>query len=226
MILILVAVFVPSFADAQKTFLDSTDKKRMTNTGIASALLLTGAFAVDEPFRDYALSGHNKFMNQYTHHANYLGSKKVILPLNALVYAGGLVSGNKILQKTSFNAFKSILAASSITISLKYLTGRSRPYVNEGAYAFDPFPQNKHAFRSLPSGHSTLAFAFFTPFAERYSRWLYAIPFSVGLSRIYKDDHWTSDVVMGSAIGFLAGYFFEHKNRHIEFSLNGILIKF
>jgi membrane-associated phospholipid phosphatase len=225
-ILLLVAVILPFFSYSQQPLLDSTDKEIMTNTGIASAFLFTGAFAMDKPFIDFVRSGQNRLLDQYTHHANYLGSKKVILPLSAAVYAGGLALGDKTLQNTSFNAFKSILTASSVTISLKYLTGRSRPYVREGAYAFDPFPQDKHEYRSLPSGHSTLAFAFFTPFAERYSRWLYAIPFSVGLSRIYKDDHWTSDVVLGSAIGFLAGYFFEHKNRHIEFSLNGIVVKF
>jgi len=226
MFFLLAVLFTPYITNAQEPLLDSLDKSVLKNTGIASGLLFTGAFAMDEAFRDFTLSASNDFMDRYTHMANYMGSKKVVLPLNALVYAGGFVSGNKELQKTSFNAFKSLMASSAVTISLKYLTGRSRPYTDQGAYALDPFPENKHAFRSLPSGHSTLAFAFFTPFAEKYTRWLYTIPFSVGLSRIYKDDHWTSDVVLGSAIGFLSGYFFQKKSRHIEVSLNGIVIKF
>ncbi|MGM0531472.1 MAG: phosphatase PAP2 family protein [Bacteroidota bacterium] len=226
-IVVLFAVLlIPSIADAQASFLDSTDRAVLTNTGVTSAFFFATAFTMDEAFRDIAVSGQNDLMDKYTHAANYMGNKKVVLPLNALVYAGGLVSGDKDLQQTSFNAFKSIMVSAGITISLKYMTGRSRPYTNEGAYAFDPFPKDQHAFRALPSGHATLAFAFLTPFAEQYSRWLYAIPFSVGLSRIYKDQHWTSDVVLGSAIGFLTGYFFQTKNRNIEVSLNGIVIKF
>lgn len=219
-------LFMPCIAGAQQTLLDSADKAVLTNTAITSGFLFTGAFVMDEAFRDFTLSGRNEVMDKYTHMANYMGSKKVVLPLNALVYTGGLIFDNKDLQKTSFDAFKSLMASSAVTISLKYLTGRSRPYIDQGAYKFDPFPENKHAFRSLPSGHATLAFAFFTPFAEKYSRWLYAVPFSVGLSRIYKDDHWTSDVVLGSTIGFLTGYFFHKKTRNIELSLNGIVIKF
>ncbi|MFP4620716.1 MAG: phosphatase PAP2 family protein [Bacteroidales bacterium] len=223
---LLAVLLIPYLTDAQEPLFDSTDKKVFANTGIVSGLIFTSAFAMDEGFRSFTLSGRNKVMDNFTHTANYMGSKKVILPLNALVYAGGIVSGNSELQKTSYNAFKSVMSSAALTISLKYLTGRSRPYTDDGAYAFDPFPENKHAFRSLPSGHSTLAFAFFTPFAEKYSQWLYAIPFSVGISRIYKDDHWVSDVVMGSAIGFVAGYFFQRKNRNIEISLNGIVINF
>ncbi|MCF8335743.1 MAG: phosphatase PAP2 family protein [Bacteroidales bacterium] len=226
MLILIVILLIPWIAGAQKNFLDSTDKAVLTNTGIASAFLFTGAFIMDEPIGSLVLSGENDLMDKYTHFANYMGSKKVVLPLNALVFTGGIVSGDKGLQQTSFNAFKSLLASSAVTISLKYMTGRSRPYTDDGAYAFDPFPRDQHAFRSLPSGHATLAFAFFTPFAEKYSRWLYAVPFSVGISRIYKNQHWTSDVVLGSAIGFLTGYFFQHKNRNIEVSFNGIVIKF
>ncbi|MBS3770292.1 MAG: phosphatase PAP2 family protein [Bacteroidales bacterium] len=225
-VVILVVLFIPSIAEAQESWIDSTDKAVLKNTGVSSAFFFATAFTMDEAFRNFALSGKNNLMDKYTHAANYMGSKKVVLPLNALVYAGGLVSGDQDLQQTSFNAFKSVMVSAGVTISMKYLTGRSRPYTNDGAYSFDPFPKDQHAFRALPSGHATLAFAFFTPFAEEYSKWLYAIPFSVGLSRIYKDQHWTSDVVLGSAIGFLTGYFFQTKNRNIEVSLDGIVIKF
>ena len=150
----------------------------------------------------------------------------MILPLNALLFAGGLIADNKGLKETSFNAFKSVVSTAAITVSLKYLTGRSRPYTEDGAYHFEPFPPDRHKYRSLPSGHTSVAFAFFTPFAEKYSRWIYSIPLSVGLSRVYKDDHWSSDVVLGAAIGFLSGYFFQHKTEHFEISFNKLVIRF
>lgn len=210
----------------QTPLVDSNHTSVLGNAGLASALLFTGSFLMDEPLRDISIAHQNRFMDSYTHLINYMGSKKVVLPLNAVLFTGGLVFKDTRLQHTAFNAFKSIVGSAGITFALKHLTGRERPYTGQGAYSFDPFPVNQHAFRSLPSGHATLAFAFMTPFAEQYSRWLYLIPLSVGFSRIYKDKHWTSDVILGSALGFISGYFFQHKQKHIECTLNKVVIRF
>lgn len=222
----LILLSLPLLARGQKPLLDSSGQSVMIIGGVGSLALFCGALAADEPARDFSQRNQTPFLDDFTHYANYMGSKKLVLPLNTLLFAGGLLSGDQKFRNTSFNSLKSVIGAAGITVSLKYLTGRSRPYTDAGAYRFDPFPENRHAFRSLPSGHATLAFAFVTPFAQEYSKWLYTIPLAVGFSRIYKDDHWVSDVIMGSAIGFLTGYFFQEKNRHIEVSARGIVIKF
>ncbi|HLW07688.1 MAG TPA: phosphatase PAP2 family protein, partial [Marinilabiliaceae bacterium] len=81
------------------------------------------------------------------------------------------------------------------------------------------------SYKSLPSGHASLAFAVFTPFAENYSRWLYAIPISVAFGRVYQNKHWFSDVVVGSSIGFISGWLFTH-NKNVQLLPNGVIVKF
>jgi len=102
---------------------------------------------------------------------------------------------------------------------LKYAVGRQRPGLG-GSSPFDfyPFNASRSTFSvgavfpgagsqtsSFPSGHTLLAFAVVTPYAELYHQpWLYAIPVAVGVGRVISPDgHWASDVVAGGFLGWL-----------------------
>ncbi len=227
--LIVCLVFYTSEISAQKPLLDSTDKKVFRYAGILSATAFTGAYLLDGRIHNHFQAQGNKFLNKYTDISNPLGDKWLILPANVVIYGGGLLLDDEKLEKTSLNALKSVLTTGILTEGSKQLFGRARPVLDKGPRYFDPFPifrKNNSQYKSLPSGHASLAFAFFTPFAEAYSEWLYLIPASVAFSRIYKNKHWASDVILGSAIGFVTGYFFQEKNRNIEVSFNKIVIKF
>lgn len=102
---------------------------------------------------------------------------------------------------------------------LKYAIGRSRPAgANSSPYSFYPFNASKSTFSvgavfpgqasqtsSFPSGHTILAFALVTPYAEIYhAPELYAIPVAVAIGRIMSPDgHWASDVIGGGFLGWL-----------------------
>ena len=80
---------------------------------------------------------------------------------------------------------------------------------------------------ALPSGHTSLAFSLITPYAETYSRWLYVIPVSVGIARMYENKHWFSDVILGAAIGYFSGIAFTYRtNQKVLFSGNRLVIRF
>ena len=99
----------------------------------------------------------------------------------------------------------------SVTI-LKYGIGRSRP--RAGDIEYKPlFSVNDSAYRSFPSGHTTTAFALATTIANHYPdyKWYsYGLATLVGISRIYEEAHWASDVVAGAGLGYASAKFVEY----------------
>jgi hypothetical protein len=72
--------------------------------------------------------------------------------------------------------------------------------------------------RSFPSGHSTSAFAMMTVLAKQYKQWWIAIPaytfgVSVAMQRIESQQHWSADVLVGSAIGYWVGSALVARNK-------------
>lgn len=146
-----------------------------------------------------------------------------ILELAPLAFAGATMvqspfSDPKLAHASSI-AVTSAAAVTVLSMGLKYAIGRERPAEAHGdpfvAQPFDAaassfsigavFPSSGTPTSSFPSGHTALAFALITPYAELYhAPALYAIPVAVGLGRIAAEDgHWTSDVVGGAFIGWL-----------------------
>ncbi|MGM0507703.1 MAG: phosphatase PAP2 family protein [Fusobacteriota bacterium] len=194
--------------------------------------ILVGTVFLTDRYIDEAISNiKNESLDEYTDLVNPLGGPfagKLILGS----YATGIILRNDRLKQTSFTSFESTLLAGVTTGILKHTFGRGRPEIekesNDNPYKFKPFGtfSNKD-YDSLPSGHSTIAWAMLTPFAEEYTRLIYIVPASVSFARIYKDRHWTSDVLVGGAIGFGIGYTLSkwHK-KNIEFYGNGIKVRF
>jgi len=146
-----------------------------------------------------------------------------ILELAPLAFAGltsvqSPISDPKLAHASSI-AVTAAAAVTAISFGLKYVIGRQRPGgVGSDPYVFHPvdaayssisvgavFPGATTSTSSFPSGHTDLAFALITPYAELYHNpWLYSIPVAVGVGRILAvDGHWASDVVAGGFIGWL-----------------------
>ena len=104
---------------------------------------------------------------------------------------------------------------------LKQLTQRHRPYTDAppDPYLWDgPFHLTFNT--SFASGHAANAFAVATVVATAYSKtiWVpivcYTFAGLTAASRVYQNDHWFSDVFIGSAIGFAIGRTI--MNNHIK----------
>jgi undecaprenyl-diphosphatase len=87
------------------------------------------------------------------------------------------------------------------------MIGRARPFVGGVAnpYLFDPFHWTP-AYASLPSGHSTTAFAVVVAFGTLWRRarsvlLLYAL--LVAISRIVVTAHHPTDVLAGAVVGIV-----------------------
>jgi hypothetical protein len=95
--------------------------------------------------------------------------------------------------------------------ALKYTVGRARPADGLGTTDFEPF---KRADASFPSNHTTVMWATVTPFAKEYDApWLYGVAALVNAGRIASREHWLSDTVASSLLGYALGDFFWQERR-------------
>ncbi len=201
-------------------------RKNIARISLISASGVALALMADQSVNSWMRSHQGGTGDAISDVANVFGEKLFIVPAVGLSYGAGYVFKDDKLRTTSWNAIKSIATTAVATELLKVSLGRARPFTDEGAHAFDPF-NREDIYKSMPSGHVSLAFAAFTPYAETYSRWLYIAPASVAFARVYKNKHWLSDTVLGAGLGFLSGWIFTHYPKsNVQVSANGLVVFF
>ncbi|MCS7245954.1 MAG: phosphatase PAP2 family protein [candidate division WOR-3 bacterium] len=127
----------------------------------------------------------------------------------SLIHIFSKIKKNKDLEEFSVNGIKSFLISGALVLCMKTIFGRSRPYMNEGSLSFKPF-NLKNDYQSFPSGHTIIAFTTASYLSNKFknkvfSIFVYSLATGVGLARIYKDQHWLSDVIGGATLGILVG---------------------
>jgi membrane-associated phospholipid phosphatase len=89
---------------------------------------------------------------------------------------------------------------------LKYAVGRARPTTGAGKSEFEPFTSDD-AFHSFPSRHTSVMWAAMTPYAKEFDMpWLYGVAALTNLARTGSREHWFSDTVAGSFLGYAPGH--------------------
>ena len=185
------------------------------------ALLAAGIHFADKPIQKEGLKFSQKqtSLNKVSSRISQLSGFSGIVIGLATTGTVGLIIKNEKLVNTTLLATQASINGSAITTTIKYLAGRRRPYSylpsEEAKPTFmGPFskPPNGHSFNnSFPSGHTTVSFAIATVFATEYRDKpivpivAYSLATLVGVSRISENQHWTTDVFTGAAIGYLSG---------------------
>lgn len=96
----------------------------------------------------------------------------------------------------------------------KIILGRARPheYFTQHLYGFY-FWQFHNGFWSCPSGHATTIAAIATAGYILWPRYLWFfifLFFMVAISRVITQQHYLSDVMLGSYLGFITSFWLSH----------------
>jgi membrane-associated phospholipid phosphatase len=191
---------------------------------IAGALAVTTVllFPVDREVAQ-ELQNPNTQANKFFNHA--ATGVEIIASPGAYYIGGALLAFGRAtkMQRVAdlgWHGTEAVLLGETFTNVLKRFVGRARPYVSD---ADDP---DNFTFaggfgdgdrRSFPSGHTTTAFAAAAAVTAEVKRWsprakpyvataMYGGAALVGLSRMYHNKHWGSDVALGALIGSFSGW--------------------
>jgi undecaprenyl-diphosphatase len=136
------------------------------------------------------------------------------------LFLAGRLGGSAGLTDAGIHVTESYAAAAVVVLTVKGIAGRARPYTVSGEQATDfklgrGYP-HREPYSSFPSGHATGSFAFAAAITEEAKHWwprrarligtlAYGSAFLDGVSRVYRDMHWPSDVAAGALVGTLTG---------------------
>ncbi|PKL82940.1 MAG: hypothetical protein CVV24_07570 [Ignavibacteriae bacterium HGW-Ignavibacteriae-3] len=165
---------------------------------------------VDQPVRDQILKDRSYYKSFPIEAGRMWGEG-----YPTAIFAGafgfhGIIANDPSTKKIAFEIIQTAIYAGAITTFLKVAIGRARPFTDRGSSTIRPISFFDDDFHSLPSGHVTLAFSLSTVLAKNTGSDLlkilaYIPAVLTAVSRVYQDNHWTSDVILGASIGYFVG---------------------
>jgi membrane-associated phospholipid phosphatase len=203
-------------------------KARVTDVEIMgglAALTVTSYLFIDRTMQDETQEGQTNWEKF---------SARVITPLgsgNNNWYALGATAitafalKNKKLKKTVIIWAGALSINDFFTNQLKITFQRHRPSSGDPFNTFD-WRNGPQVNKSFPSAHTSNIFSTATSFAIVYrdKKWVPPVAFSiaglVGVSRIYRNAHWASDVVGGALVGFGSAKLSDFLYRKVNMTLS------
>jgi len=124
-----------------------------------------------------------------------------------ILWLSGMATRNDHARETGVLSAEALANTVTVYVGLQLITGRERPIEGTGN---GRFWHNNALSSSFPSGHALFTWSMATVIAHEYPRpwvkWLaYGTATAVSVSRFTGGEHFPSDVVVGSVIGYLIG---------------------
>jgi membrane-associated phospholipid phosphatase len=208
--------FAAAMADSEPFF---TRRDALLALGFAA-----GTVAMAPLDRSLAAALQDSSLQAHAALRNLAGTLRVLgfpgtVIIGSSAYAVGRVGNMPRVAAIGLHGTEAVVLANVFVGAGKTLLGRARPVRNPD----DPFDfgflrglREGSDYRAFPSGHTAAAFAAAAAVtAETREIWPEATPYAapvlyggallVGVSRMYHNRHWASDVVVGAAVGTFSG---------------------
>lgn len=222
------------WTDTKSVFINPFHWK--TGQIIAAAAITAGTAALiawgDKPIEQFYYRNSSVFVSNTSYYFfSPLGSGLISIPALGIFYASGVIWKNKRAKETGLKGLEAYVITVVFTQVIKQVTHRHRPYQDdppnphlwEGPFSWGG-DYGTFGYNSFPSGHSSAIFSVATVVALEYwdTKWVPLVSFGLaGFTALYRlavNDHWASDVLFGSALGFAVGsmvYFNANKKLQI-----------
>lgn len=190
---------VPSVAPADSAHAIQWWHGAIALGGLSTAMLL------DKPVQRYAQRNSGTGADNVADVLRHFGQPEVFGTVTVGLVAAGLLAHRPSLTQAGGRLALSLVLAGAAAEGAKLTLGRPRPEQSLDADGYRPFSGQV----SMPSGHTTVAFALATSLADELHRpWatvgLYGLATGVGWSRINDNRHWLTDVAAGALVGITA----------------------
>lgn len=139
------------------------------------------------------------------------------------IYGLGHIQHNDHATETGLLAGEAMVDSLVVDEAMKAITMRERPTLNDAKGKF--FQSNVGLDSSFPSTHSMIAWSSAAVIASEYNGAMtkltaYGLASGLSLARVLARQHFPSDVLVGSAIGWLVGRYVFHKHSRFYYHFN------
>ena len=191
--------------------LHGTDAKWLAPLGLSTVALITTDRRTSGKLVEH---GDNPDRLRISKDISRLGSLYATGGVAGVLYLTGRATHNDRLRETGLLAGEALIDSGIVVNVLKTVSQRQRPPVDHSSGEF--FDGGS----SFPSGHAISAWSLATVIAQEYGHHrplvqvgAYGLATAVSLSRYTGRNHFLSDVLVGSAMGYGIGRYVYHKHH-------------
>jgi hypothetical protein len=176
----------------------------------AGLAVITGTLmaTTDQNVADYYRNHSHRQMRDAMQGVGDVLSPLALAGYSAVLWGAGQIIPNDTLSRTGFKMGEAVVFSTAIAGGVKVVAGRPRPFTGADASDFSGWSWHDD-HQSFPSAHATAAFAaarVLSPQLTSLQRvGAYGAATLVSYSRVYRSDHWLSDVVFGAGLGYSVG---------------------
>jgi membrane-associated phospholipid phosphatase len=171
-----------------------------------------GLKRIDLELGAWATRAGRKPPMRYFAQLSELADQPPLLALSLIAFGAGMLRNDPRMKDTGKRMLMAFTAATAAKSTLKATVDRTRPdkLVDDrthDAALRSPTPSKSDALKSFPSGHTAGAVAIARAVGHNYPRLASPVmtaALALGVLKVFKGDHYPSDVLAGFAVGLVS----------------------